>query len=293
LYTNYKGYLDESGDGKHVFTLSCLLAKADNWQWINLDWKAVLEETNADLVRQGRTEIRRFHAKDLNNYAEDFEGWSPEERKEFSERLIKVFDKPSNRVNGHSESIDLQALVRLIPETADDPIGFSYSLLLKVLMDETGNYFLAANDGDWSRLATIKIALIHDQTPRYNQVLAKSFESQLKDPTFKYASLYSTLVSSKWQECLPLQPADLLASENFKETLRHVSSNERDRKRGRRIILSELLKVQSFGGFGKCLGEDAILELRKLMDENVTKIIKAHVADANNEKSISEDDIAK
>lgn len=271
LYTTFRGYVDDSGDGHQVFTLTCILAKGDNWQWIGLDWKKVLDEKNESLAAQGRKLVRRFHAVDLNNYAEDFEDWTPEERKEFSANLLHVFDKPSNRANGLSYSIELKTLIKLIPETAQDPIGFSYALLLKVLMDEIGDAFSEANRGDISR---IKIALIHDRG-NYNGVLQEAFQSQLADPTFKYATLFSTLAPMGWEDCLPLQLADFLASEDFKETLRHVSEREKDRGRDRRIPLKELLLSDTFGGFGKCMGEDAIIELRKRMDNKVSRIINA------------------
>lgn len=271
VYTVFRGYIDDSGDGKQVFALSCLLTKGENWQWIAMDWKGVIDAKNNALAKQGRKRIRRFHAVDLNNFAEDFEGWTSDERKDFSKDLLHVFEKPSNRVNGFSCSIELQRLTRLIPETKDDPIGFANSLLLKFLMDEIGDDFSKANNGDVSRL---KVALIHDRGS-YNGVLQEAFQAQLKEPLFKYPSLFTTLAPMGWDDCIPLQPADLLASENFKETLRHVSQSEKDRNRDRRIPLKELLNSPSFGGFGKCLGEDAILELRRLMDEKTSRIIKA------------------
>lgn len=261
--TLFRGYIDDSGDSRQVFTLSCLMAKAENWQWIEMDWKDVISRKNNSLARQARRQIRRFHAVDLNNFAEDFEGWTPEERKEFSVDLLHVFEKPSNRVNGFSCSVELQTLIRLIPEAGDDPIAFANDLLLKILMIEIGDDFREANGGN---LAGLKVELIHDRGS-YNGVLQNAFQNQLKEPTFRYSSLFTALAPMGWEQCIPLQPADLLASENFKETLRHVSQSDKDRKRDRRIPLKELLESPSFGGFGECLGEDAILELRRLMDE--------------------------
>jgi len=286
VYTTYRTYIDESGDGKQVFTLSGLMAKGSNWQWIAIDWKEILEEKNKELAKQGRKTLRRFHAKDMNNFVEDFEGWLPDERTEFSKKLIHIFDKPSNRVNGFSESIELQTLKRLIPETKDDPIGFSYHFLLKMMMHGIGEKFAEANDGQVP--PNIRVALIHDQTTKYNGVLAETFASFLKDPTFKYPSLFTTIAPMKCQDCIALQPADLLASENFKETLRHASDKEKDQKRDRRISLDALLNCQSFGGYGRCLGENAILELRKMMDENVARIIKAQSVINSNDDANAE-----
>ena len=143
--------------------------------------------------------------------------------------------------------------------------------MLKLLMIDIGQKFDEANIGD---LSDLRVALIHDRCA-YNGVLQEAFDSYKNDKTSTYKGLFSTLAPMGWEDCVPLQPADLIAYENYKEVLRHVSENEKDRKRDRRIPLKELLNSNSFGGFCKSLGEDAILELNRLMDESLSRKIDA------------------
>lgn len=270
VYTVFRGYIDDSGNEK-IFTLGCIMAKGETWQWITMDWKAVLDAKNTSLTKQGRKQLPRFHAVDLNNFREEYSDWNPDERKEFSKDLLHVFQKPSNRVNGYAYSIELDALAEIIPRTKSDPKGFAYSLLLKLLMIDIGRKFTESNEGD---LSEIRVALIHDRCG-YNGVLQEAFDSYRRDETAAFGGIFSTLAPMGWEDCVPLQPADFIAYENYKEVLRRVSDNEKDRKRDRRIPLKELLNSDSFGGFCKSLGEGAIAELNRLMDESVSRAIEA------------------
>jgi len=271
VYTVFRGYIDDSGN-EQLFTLACILAKGANWQWIVMDWEKVLDAKNASLAEQGRKTLPRYHSVDINNFVAEYEDWTPEERAQFSKELLHVFEKPSNRASGFAYSVDLRLLTEIIPNTKADPKGFAYSLLLKLLMAEIGTKFDDANNGD---LSGVRIALIHDRCA-YNGVLQEAFESYKRDHTSSYGSLYATLAPMGWEDCVPLQPADLIAYENYKEVLRHVSVNEKDRRRGMRIPLSKLLDSDSFGGFCKSLGQDAIRELKGSMDKSITKAIEAN-----------------
>jgi len=270
VYTIFRGYVDDSGN-EQIFTLGCILAKGGNWQWITMDWKGVLDAKNRSLAKQGRKQLPRYHSVDLNNFAEEYKGWTSDERREFSTELLNVFKKLSNRVNGYAYSIDLHLLVEIIPRTKSDPKAFAYSLLLKLLMSEIGKKLSEANEGD---ISSVRVALIHDRCS-YNGVLQEAFDSYRRDKSSSYGSIFASLDPMGWEDCVPLQPADLIAYENYKEVLRHVSENEKDRRRSRRIPLSELLDSNSFGGSCKSLGEDAILELNRLMDESVSRAIDA------------------
>jgi hypothetical protein len=177
-----RGFIDESGNGD-IFTLSCLLGKKANWLWFMLDWKECIAEKNRELRKQGRKEITRYHAADCSSRYQDFEGWTPEEQIEFTKSLVKVFSKPSNRLTVVSFALDLHELVEEIPETAPDPYGFAYSLLLKMLMIEIGHMYSEANKG---KTEGLKVPLIHDRCP-YDGVLLQAFSSLLADKQLSYA----------------------------------------------------------------------------------------------------------
>jgi len=86
-------------------------------------WLSVLEEKNQELRSQGRKELSRFHAQDINNFAEEYKDWSPAERQAFCEKLTEVFEWYP--VHIHGWDMPLQILVEEIPETKPNPIGFA------------------------------------------------------------------------------------------------------------------------------------------------------------------------
>ena len=133
-----------------------------------------------------------------------------------------------------------------------DAMGFAYGLLLKYLMLEIGQFIGAS-----SRYGNMRISLIHDYCD-YDASLLNCFNSMLNDPTFRYANNFSTLVPMRWQDCLLLQPADLVAYENFKE----AEGREVDRKR--RKTLELLLSLESFGAKAKRINRDNLAEIVKM-----------------------------
>jgi hypothetical protein len=245
--------------------------RGENWQFLSIDWDECIKKKNRELKKQGRKLIRRFRAADINNFAEDFKGWDPDERKEFSRELLHILGRPEHRMYGFSYSILLKQLVEVIPETRPDPKGFANHLLLKLLMCDIGEGITEENEGD---LSGIKVALIHDRCA-YNGVLQKAFDVMRTDKTFTERSIFVTLAPMGWEDCVPLQPADLLAYEAYKEVLRQCSENEKDRARPMRIPLSSLLNSDSFRGTAKKLDRDEITKLKSLMDATTTRLLLA------------------
>ena len=244
-------YVDESGNDD-LFTLSCLVADYQAWVWFEFEWKQCLDDKNAQLVASGRTPISRYHAAEASSRVGEFEGWEPQEVSEFFTRLLSVFRKEVT--NTVAYTLSLADFVAEFPESADDPKKPCYGLLLKYLMIEIGNNILARED--W-QLASI----IHDRTKGYNQVLLDAFDAMLNDETFKYRNRFSSITPMSWEHCIPLQPADIVAYENFKEVERHYQN------RDRRKSLTALLDLQhTFGG--KCieLQREGIRDIKEMLD---------------------------
>src|SRR5437016_10127165 len=207
----------------------------------------------------------------MNNFAGEYKDWTPAERKEFSQKLVHVFEKPSNRVNGFSYSVEFESITKAFPETRKNPRGYAYQFLLKLLMCDMCKELREANQDD---LSGVKVALVHERCA-YDAALLQAFNSLLADPTFSCKGLFASLVPMGWEDCTPLQPADFLAYENFKETWRHISENDKDRNRDRRIPLKELLGSPSFGGVAKHISDESMQEWRKLIDTKTAAILDA------------------
>jgi len=153
----FRGYIDESHDSAQIpklFTLSCIVGFDNMLPWFEMAWAKVLEEKDEQLKQQGRLPLSRYHAVYCSNLRGEFEGWTVDEQVESSMKLFKVFrDHP---IHIHSYDLPLQLLVREIPETKPNPVGFAYVILLQMLMEQICEKTLNLYPGD-------TISLHHDR----------------------------------------------------------------------------------------------------------------------------------
>lgn len=255
-----RGYIDESHDSDLVpklFTLSCIIGYDNMLPWFEMAWTNILEKKNEELAKQGRKLISRYHAADCSSLLGEFarkNGWNETEQIEFSLKLFDVFRK--HPIHIHSFDIPLQLLVQEMPETSSNPIGFAYVLLLSYLMKQISEKTLGIYPND-------KISLHHDQCD-YDGALADTFRQIVQDKNFPRYDQYTSITPECWQNCTMLQPADMIAYENFKEGLQAYYPNPK--VKGRRKSLAALLDLESISGRASSVGLDVIRELKKMVD---------------------------
>ena len=261
-----RGFIDESHDGDNppkVFELSCIVTNDPGCVNFGMEWGALLESKNKELRKQGRQEISRFHAADFNNYQGEFRGWIPDEQKDFSRRMVKVFER--NPVHIHGWNMPLQLLVQEFPETAPNPIGFAYITLLTHMMEQIGDTTLSIYKKE-------VISLHHDRCD-YDAVLQEQFMGLVaEDSTFKYRNRFASLTSETWEDCLLLQPADLIAYENFKESMRAHTN------RDRRGSLAAIVELDAVSGRSRGFTQKGIREMKSIIEglgEDAKKTILA------------------
>jgi hypothetical protein len=260
-----RGYIDESYEGKSpipsVFALGCLIGDEAVWKLFERDWLKCIDDVNLSLRAQDRPEITRFHASDCSSLEGEFRGWSPDEQKDFAAKLFQVFRR--HRLDMIGVLVNLRDLVELSPEISPNPIGFAYVLMLQLLMLKIGDFTL-------SRAPDALISLFHDHCD-YDAPLLESFNHLLSDPLFAYANRFTSITPMRWQHCVPLQPADLIAFEHFKEGERRLPESQRDR----RFSLKVLLDLQSLGVHGVGYDRQTIGALKNVLDslDPVTKAI--------------------
>jgi hypothetical protein len=261
-----RGFIDESHDGDNppkVFELSCIVTSDAGCLFFDMEWGALLESKNEELRKQGRKEISRFHAADFNNYQGDFKDWTPDEQKDFSRRIVRVFER--NPVHIHGWNMPLQLLVQEFPETKPNPIGFAYITLLTHMMEQIGDTTLSIYRQD-------AISLHHDRCD-YDAALQEQFVGLVaEDSSFQYRNRFASLTSESWQDCLLLQPADLIAYENFKESMRTHTN------RDRRGSLAAIIDLDAVSGRSKGFTQQGIREMKSIVDglgEDAKKILFA------------------
>ena len=259
----FRGYIDESYNDK-LFTLSCLMTSASEWLWFERAWKRCLDAKNKELKKQDRKTLSRYHAADCSSRQNEFKGWTVEEQIEFTKSLLTVFRRGA--VNVVAYSMPLQEFVKQIPECAGDPIEACYSELLKFAMLEMADQYRNAKVKFAGHVRQVKYVLFHDRGP-CDAILSNAFNAMICDPGFSDRHLFSTLVPLGWEDCIPLQAADLIAYESFKESERTITG------RKRRKTLELLMELKQFGGRSKLFDANSIALLREALD-NVKRIGK-------------------
>ena len=234
-----KGYIDESYN-ERMFTLSAVLASGLSWAWFESDWKKRIAARNKVLKKEGRPQISRFHASDLSNLKGEFEGWTTDEQIAFMQDLIGVFRKSKHMILS-AYSLPLDLFVAEFPEWKKKVLPSAYSILLKFLMFETATEYEKAKTRGSVR--PIQIALIHDRSP-YDAVLLRAFNQMLDDQGFEGRKYFLSITPLAWEQCIPLQAADLLAYEHMKDADRRVTGSPRQQRKS----LAALLDLPSLGG---------------------------------------------
>lgn len=211
VFLVYRGYIDESYDAK-TFVLSCSVGQGSRWERFERVWANVLQQTNLSLVSEGRSTVTRYHASDCSGFRSEFKGWDVEEQKALTAALIGAL----RQVPMHSVAItifldDLREAwrARLGSEIHRENLyETAYMLSMQLCMGRLGEQLFPLNPA-------IRITLIHDNCD-YNGMMLSAFDHVKKLKPF-YAEMFSTIAAMSSKESLPLQLADFLAYEFFKD----------------------------------------------------------------------------
>ena len=243
---SFPGYMDESVKNDEWFVLSCLVGHGTQWSYVELAWLRMLQKINESLKAQGRKTISRYHAADCSNLQREFKDWTKDEQIALTQKIVHIFRYHPLRVISYS--VNLRELVSEIPETKPDPVGFACVLLLYFLMPEIWEVIIS---NESSVDASDKVTLIHDRCA-YDGALFDAFTQMKNDPNFQYADRFTTIAPFGWEDCIPLQPADLLAYENLKEAELKTAGLKR------RKSLELLLDLNAFGGRAKGINAEIL-----------------------------------
>ena len=261
IMTVLHGYIDDSIGG-NIFVLTCLQGEIGMWLSIDLEWRKMLDKVNKRLRRQGRREISRYHATDCQNFRNDFEGWAEDEQIELVKEILKIIKGGSFHVNAYS--VDLKQLQEEIPETKANPKAFAYVFLLMFLM-------LEMCDGTLRRHKDAIMGLTHDHCD-YDAAMQEAFQYMLDDEGFRCRDRFTSLTPERWQNCIPLQPVDLFAYENYKEALRRKQLSRRKRRTPLRLLLDD--QPKSLGGNLKGLNRANLRHFKKTTLANMDEATK-------------------
>ena len=116
--------------------------------------------------------------------------------------------------------------------------------------------------GAWLHKAKrkVRLNLFRDRCP-CDALILETFNVVKYDPMFRYRETFTSLKPMSWEDCTPLQPADLCAYEAFKEACRLTASPNRNRRKS----LETLLKIGKFGTKAKIITDDNLVETVNIM----------------------------
>jgi hypothetical protein len=138
-----------------------------------------------------------------------------------------------------------------------DPLPLCYRESLKFVMLEMVAQLKDAKS-KLRQIKPLKYVLFHERCS-YDFAYLEGFNQMMNDPTFDCKELFSTIAPLGWEDCIALQPADVIAYEAFKDVLRKF--NHKDR----RPSLECLLQSGTFGGRAKQMTSKNIEEWRTIL----------------------------
>ena len=246
------GYIDDSGTGD-LFTLSCSVHYGADIAWLEFEWLKFLEKKNAELIAANRKPIRRFHASDCSSCQGDFRGWDVNtEQVPFMAGLLAILEK--YRMDVIAFTVNLKELQSCVPAARHNPLRFAHMVLLHQIMLAIANSTLAINYEAY-------LSLTHDRGS-FDAVFLDSFNAIIQSDAFNFPrrNQFTSIAPMCWERCALLQPADLMAFENFKESQREFF--DRDRRKSLEIILER----GKIGGALYGLTRDALDRYAKWFD---------------------------
>jgi hypothetical protein len=150
-------------------------------------------------------------------------------------------------------------LIAEFPEAKENPYSLAYALLLIRIMNYISEKVLPKFPKD-------RLDLIHERGD-YDSVLLAAFNEVTDNGTMKHRERFVSIASIGWEDCIPLQPADLIAYENFKLAKAKLEGKKK------RISFEKILDLDSIGGRGATLPRDALKEIRKALDDKSKKTL--------------------
>jgi hypothetical protein len=255
VFVVFRGFIDESynAQDQNLFAMSCLTANGKDWYEMERAWKLQLKAVNNKLKKEGRPLISRYHASDCSGRRGEFEGWTHEERDSFVLGLFGIFKRTPVHVVAYV--MELDDLCEVFPEWAKDRLETAYAVLPKLIMNTIGDDYR-----NMARGRPFKITLFHDRTGgdgTYDPTILRSFNSQMLDLNFPYKEHFNTITAWGWEDCIALQPADLVAFECFKEAQAKLEARKSRRS------FEALLNMDAFGIHVKLFTREALQKFRE------------------------------
>jgi hypothetical protein len=200
----YTVYLDESGthQGAKSLIVAGYLALEEEWTAFELEWRAALSDY----------QVAAFHATDFANQVAPFDGWSSKKRLEFFESLTSIIAR--HAWAGYAVFIPIDRYTKAVSERAAKMLGGPYGLAALRLFFDVADTLRAVDP-------MAEIAYVLEDGARGKGQILKVYELKQQYDNLRIRSLrFGTK-----DHFVPLQAADVLAYELYREHTRQIDGN--------------------------------------------------------------------
>lgn len=217
----FKAYVDESGihSTAKIFVLAGYLAAQKEWKRFEKKWQDVLDNY----------EIKVFHASDCNSNTGEFARFDgkQEEKNQFVKELLTTISDRSRII-----PINVGVVVRDFPDPEHGRVlargGHPYYVCMKAFMSTVTLVMRRFP-------AHERVALIFDRQDQFDQRAHETFDGILSE-TWEGRERFKTLEFGSRQDNIPLQAADSLAFDSYREFLRRRDDPDRPARRSYALL---------------------------------------------------------
>jgi len=218
-------YLDESYNNR-TFCVGGWILPEREWAPLENDWRQRVEMEQRSSAKKGFPPIRRYHASDCSSLLGDFDrskGWDNERQRRFSKKLLSIISK--HRPHGVVIGGSIELFLKHFPEDRKRWRQTMYYFSIALVMNEL-------NEIRKFHYPSEKITIFYDGG-KLSPMATKAFSSLKNDGPRDgedVAQHFVTMAPLGWEECLLLQPADLIAFEGMKRVDGHLNGNSAIRR---------------------------------------------------------------
>ncbi len=227
-------YLDESWDAS-TMCVGGWLCNVSSWRLIQGKWERHIQRENKTSLKLNLQLISRYKAADLGCRKGEFDGWTKQREVAFTKNLIDVLRmrNPRSRPIGIACGISFGDMLAASREWDRDHSRHKWeraayrlcmlSCLRMVLETMTVLY------------PEEKVAVVHDHG-KFNGPALSAFNAVKANPTIRNREALLTVTAKGWEDCVALQPADMMAFEARKLISSGIADAARFRRSLQRII---------------------------------------------------------
>ncbi len=228
-------YMDESYNNR-TLCVAGWLSSEEGWERTESQWAERIQYERRISLKKGQVPISRYHASDCANRRGEFEGWTKERLTRFSKRLTEIIgrNKPVGIVVGASLD-DFEARFQ------SEGLGREWSCYAGCIMQN----FLWIGEIMERSFPEERVTIVHDRG-KLSATAVKIFNLMLADTKYQNRKYLATIDRRGWEDCVALQPADLLAYEGYKLVDARLRGNLDLRRSLQRILGKNVTVVAQY-----------------------------------------------